>query len=321
MSDNPIPTKAMVVTEQDAKNMQDILGVTPVVLQAMTQLADKFVASGAFPTTVKNPAMAFVMMQAGIELGMKPVQAIQNMFFIHGRLSMYSSALLGLMKGNGLIVKWKELSAKKVVGEFSTAMQPPVDIEFGEEDARRAGLGGENYKKYPQDMYVARCISRAAKLFPELIGASIETREVMEDVVDVEEEKVPLKLMSKTEKRELESHTPASDEVQALFTEMRENGTEEGAEEIRKMITEKSRTPLEAQLLGDAFVQMKDRIAKSKQVEPPAPEAQAEDTAQAALEVFGTAEVVSEEPPKKAKKSAMSPTLAKLFEAANNNKQ
>jgi hypothetical protein len=277
----------------------------------MSDLAKYCIASGAFPSTLKNPAHALVIMQAGVELGIKPMQAIQSMFFVNGKLSMYSSALLGRMKQNGLIVKWIKLSAEEVVGEFSTKDQPAVTLKFGLEDAKRAGLGGTNYNKYPQDMYVARCVSRAAKLFPELVGAPIETMEVMQDVIEMEPaaEGVPEKLISKGEKRvrKAAEEKPLDDDHQTLLDEMQEAKTEVHADAIRAKIVGKARNVESAKQLGTAFVAMKERIAMG--VMAPVKEQKATPVEEDPVAV--AAEVFAEKPSKKS-------VLDKLFESANN---
>jgi len=274
---------------EESNVMLDRTGVNPAMWRMMTELSKQCIVSGAFPAALKNPAQALVVMQAGVELGMKPMQAIQSMFFIHGRLSMYSSALLALMKKNGLIVQWKSLAATGVIAMFSVKGQEPVEISFGIEDAKRAKLSGDVYTKYPQDMFVARCISRAAKLFPELIGAPIEVKEVMEDVIEASEIEatkpqlsVPEKLQSKQEKQTVKKEEKkvaatipeeqrdaqfmANSDIAEIVEEMKCAETDEDFDGVRNMIVKRSWQPDQARYLGDKFVFYKD--SKKKAAEP-----------------------------------------------------
>lgn len=271
---------------EESNVMLDRTGVNPAMWRMMTELSKQCIASNAFPAALKNPAQALVVMQAGVELGMKPMQAIQSMFFIHGRLSMYSSALLALMKKNGLSVEWKILTAKQVTAIFRAKGQEPVQIEFGDEDAKRAKLSGDTYTKYPQDMYVARCISRAAKIFPDLIGAPIEVREVMDDIVEAIESEpvqiqsaVPEKLQSKQEKQvarkgekqaaakitddQRDTQFMANSDIAEIVEEMKCAETDEDFEGVRNMIVKRSWQPDQARYLGDKFVFYKDNKAKA----------------------------------------------------------
>lgn len=286
----------------------------------MKGMAQVFVQSGAFPAA-DNMAKVMVKMQAGRELGMQPVQAIQSMYFVHGKLGMYGQALLALMKKNGLKVKWTEMSAEKVTGEFSAEGQDPVTISFGKEDQQRAKLGGDNYSKYPQDMYVARCVSRAAKLFPELVGAPVETVEVLQDIGPTEalqapvdspapaiEAPLPAKLQTPQEKKEekrvekqVAKAAEETDEDKAMMAdprvaeiveEMNVAETDDDAEGVRQMIVNQSWSVPQAQWLGSKFSAMKDRIRGEVNIPV---EEEVVDTAEAAAEVFGDAPAAPEE--------------------------
>lgn len=282
--------------------------------EVMKGMAQVFVQSGAFPATDNMPKV-MVKMQAGRELGMLPVQAIQSMFFVHGKLGMYGQALLALMKKNGLKVQWKEMTAQKVTAIFSSEEQEPVEISFGDEDAKRAGIFSGNYLKYPQDMYVARVVSRAAKLFPELVGAPIETVEVLEDIapqlpeapVDAQapmiEAPVPSKLQTPQEKKEERraekqavAATQANEADEAMMAEPRiaeiieEMGvaeTEDDADGVLKMINSQSWSVAQAQWLGEKYAQLKGRINGEEEIV---------DTAAAAADVFGDEPAPAQEP-------------------------
>ena len=284
-------------------------------------MAQVFVQSGAFPAT-DNMAKIMVKIQAGKELGIPPVQAVQSMYFVQGKLGMYGQALLSIMKRNGLIVKWLELTTKKAKAEFSSKDQPPVVIEFGEEDAKRAGLFSNNYLKYPQDMYVARVTSRAAKLFPELVGSSIETVEVLEDVhgampvdspaaIDAApaEEAVPAKLQTpkerKAEKKEpevvaendIDKAMLAEPRIAALIEKMKAAQSAGDAENIRKEIVEQSWSTPQAQWLGEHFAAMKEYLASKDSAVVPTQAADDVDLVEATQDVFPTVDPVPTDKP------------------------
>lgn len=281
MADATEPSKPKIFSPEESNVMLERTGVNSAMWSMMTELAKQCIASNAFPAALKNPAQALVVMQAGVELGMKPMQAIQSMFFVNGKLSMYSSALLAMMKKNGLLVKWTKLSSEQVSGLFSAEGQEAVAISFGTEDAKRAGLSGNNYTKYPQDMYVARCVSRAAKLFPDLLGAPIETAEVMEDVVAAQvidapatARPVPAQLQTPQEKKEVkkavkvaiaampdeerDAQFMADPEIASIVEEMQCSENENDFEGVRQMIVDHSWPVDKARYLSDKFVFYKD---------------------------------------------------------------
>lgn len=287
--------------------------------EVMKGMAQVFVQSGAFPST-DNMAKVMVKMQAGRELGMQPVQAIQSMFFVHGKLGMYGQALLALMKKNGLKVKWLKTDAKGAKAEFSAEDQEPVVIEFNEEDAKRAGIFTGNYLKYPQDMYVARVVSRAAKFFPEMVGAPVETVEVLEDIAPqlpespaatprtAIEAPVPAKLQTPQEKKEErlaekraaavgppdeDKSMIADPRVAEILEEMGVAETDEDAKGILEMIVNQSWSVAQAQWLGNKYSIMKGRIKNDS-----SPAAELVDTAEAAADVFGDSPAPAESPEK-----------------------
>jgi hypothetical protein len=134
------------------------------------------VASGLFPD-LRSVAQAQVKVAAGRALGLDPVTAVAQLNVIKGRVTMSAQLMAALIKRSGkydyAVVR---LDATGCELAFAQGGREIGRCSFVEEDARRAGLlRGDNYRKYPEDMFFARCLSRGARRFcPDaLLGAYV----------------------------------------------------------------------------------------------------------------------------------------------------
>ncbi|MFM0263288.1 hypothetical protein [Paraburkholderia sediminicola] len=115
---------------------------------------------------IGKPGNVLVAIQWGMELGLKPMQAMQNIAVINGRPSLWGDAVLALVLASPLceyIEEWEEggtaFCKVKRVGK-------PEDIQrFGAEEAKQAGLSGKQgpWTQYPQRMKKMRARSFAIR--------------------------------------------------------------------------------------------------------------------------------------------------------------
>lgn len=127
-----------------------------------------------------NIAQAAVIIQAGHEMGMQPLQALRSMNFIKGRLTMSVQLQLALAKQNGIKCNIGESTNDKCIVTLSDRDGNSVTTEYAIEDARRAGLvqGGGNWAKYPKQMLRWRAIGDGLRLLcPDIILGMISEDE------------------------------------------------------------------------------------------------------------------------------------------------
>lgn len=151
---NPAPVKA---------DYQQIKGAMPKdVMEAIT-LAKTFHASGMF-THLKSPAHAVPIILAGMEWGIGPFTAMQNISIIQGR-PVTSAQLLGFFaKRAGYETRVVHHTTKGCKLEFYRNGVLQGDSEFDENDASTAGLlGKDNWKNWPKNMYYARAIANGVR--------------------------------------------------------------------------------------------------------------------------------------------------------------
>ena len=172
----------------------------PASFEELSGMAKAFVASGMF-NDVKQLSQAIVKVQAGKELGIPPVYAMQNINMIKGRLCTSANTMALLIKRSGRYnyritehtdttcsITFKELEGDKWV-DVGTSV-------FTMEDARRAKLvfPESAWAKYPRAMLFSRAISQGARLYtPDAIGGVYTSEEIkaIDGPVKDEPEDVP----------------------------------------------------------------------------------------------------------------------------------
>lgn len=107
-----------------------------------------------------KPEDTLVAMMMGNEIGLNPMQAIQNIAVINGRPSIWGDALLALVQNHPSFVSIEESYDPATESATCTVARkggkPHTEI-FSREDATTAGLWGRNtWKQYPKRMLAMR---------------------------------------------------------------------------------------------------------------------------------------------------------------------
>lgn len=140
-------------------------GIQLKTLQEAREFAKEIVESGFAPKGLEKPASVLIAMQMGMELGLKPMAALQNIGVINGRPGIYGDAALALVRGSGLLEGYEEdfvgEEGKDTRGVRITVKrrgQKAASNEFTVADAKRAGLWGKAgpWTQYPKRMLMFR---------------------------------------------------------------------------------------------------------------------------------------------------------------------
>ena len=117
--------------------------LNPTTLAEALQMAEVISKSSIVPKDYQgNPGNVLVAIQWGMEIGLPPLQAMQNIAVINGRPSLWGDALLALCKASPLC----EYITETVDGDTAVCVAKrrgdphPVVREFSVEDAKKAGL-------------------------------------------------------------------------------------------------------------------------------------------------------------------------------------
>jgi hypothetical protein len=139
-------------------------GSNGVQLQSIDEafrFARAVVASGWAPKGMEKPESVMIAIQFGMEIGLTPMAALQNMAIINGRPSIYGDAALALVRSSGLLVAYKESevgeAGKDTHGVTVTVQRKgndPASETFTIADAKQAKLWGKAgpWTEYPRRM-------------------------------------------------------------------------------------------------------------------------------------------------------------------------
>ncbi len=135
--------------------------------------------SGMVPPDYQgNPGNVFVALQMGAELGLAPMQAIQNIAVINGRPSLWGDAMLAVVMAHPAYqsIEEMDLAAITEVGYATCILSrkgaKPHTSTFSVEDAQTAGLWKKKgpWTQYPSRMLLLRARAFACRnVFPDAL--------------------------------------------------------------------------------------------------------------------------------------------------------
>lgn len=133
---------------------------------------------------VGNPGNILVAIQWGMELGLQPMQAMQNIAVINGRPSLWGDAVIGIVKASPVC----EYIVEEVTDTTATCRakrrgEPEQCRTFSMDDAKKAGLQGKQgpWSQYPKRMMQMRARSWALRdVFPDVLRGMPVAEEVMD---------------------------------------------------------------------------------------------------------------------------------------------
>ena len=165
--------------------------------EVMKKMATDMVASNALPKA-DNAYTVMMKMQAGREMGMKPIESIKAFYIVNGVLSIYGDAVIRRLREHG----WTLLPYKESQ-DTCTATICKGDEEFSEtftfQEAEKSGWTKDSYGKLKAGWVDG--INRKRKLrygamstliktyVPEVLGAASDIAEVAVDTVPLYENK------------------------------------------------------------------------------------------------------------------------------------
>ena len=141
-------------------------------LDPMT-VASVFRASGMFPD-IQSEAAAATKIIIGRGLGIADFDAMSGLHIIKGKAVLASNLMAAAIKRSGKY-DYRVVRSDDEVCEidFYSGGQKIGSSSFSMEDAKNAGLGGDNWRKYKRAMLFARCISAGYKTHcPDALGAA-----------------------------------------------------------------------------------------------------------------------------------------------------
>lgn len=169
-------------------------GFAPATLTEAMQFSEHLASSSMVPKAYQGkPADILVCVQWGYEIGLAPMQALQNIAVINGKPSVYGDAALALVQASPLCEGIDEhIDGEGTANPVAVCIarrkgRMPVVCKFSVEDARRAGLWGKAgpWQAYPKRMLQMRARGFALRdAFPDVLKGLITAEEAQDYPTD-----------------------------------------------------------------------------------------------------------------------------------------
>lgn len=161
--------------------------LSPRSLEEALKFADYLADSELVPKDFKGkPGNVLVAIQWGMELGLKPMQAMQNIAVINGRPSVWGDAVLALVLASPVceyVHEWEENGTAFIKVK---RRGKPEDLQsFSDADATQAGLIGKQgpWSQYPKRMKKMRARAFALR---DNFADVLKGIPIAEEVMDIE---------------------------------------------------------------------------------------------------------------------------------------
>ena len=181
------------IATQNQGNMPDLPDVSDDGLDLLVKQAQAMDAAYKIGSALANTAMvpqtfrgkpddATAAILYGAELGLKPTQALQQVFVVHGQPAIYARTMVGLLKSKGYTFETVETSDSAVTVRGTS---PRGEVEESTWTIARADQAGytknAKYKTDPQAMLYAKAASEVCrKLAPDVLLGIKYTAEDLE---------------------------------------------------------------------------------------------------------------------------------------------
>ncbi|PZT35107.1 hypothetical protein A7X93_00430 [Stenotrophomonas maltophilia] len=159
--------------------------LSPQTFDQALQFCDYLADSDFVPKDSKGkPGNCLIAIQWGAELGLKPLQALQNLAIINGRPALWGDAVIALVRSSPLCEYITEADdGSTAVCRVKRRGESEEVRTFSMEDAKVAGLLGKTgpWTQYPKRMRQMRARAFALRdVFPDVLRGMPIAEEVMD---------------------------------------------------------------------------------------------------------------------------------------------
>ena len=183
----------MTTTELATQAKPAAFDLSPQTFDQALTFANYLADSDLVPKDFKGkPGNCLIAMQWGNELGLKPLQALQNLAIINGRPALWGDAVIALVRSSPAC----EYIVEDDSGDTATCRvkrrgEPEQIRTFSMADAKTAGLTGKQgpWTQYPKRMRQMRARAFALRdVFPDVLRGL----PVAEEIMDMPAESKPI---------------------------------------------------------------------------------------------------------------------------------
>lgn len=182
----------------------------------MTKIAQNLIASKAVPKDITNAPQALVKMQVGIEMGLKPMEAIMGLTIINGSVTPWGKTTTKLLRNHGWRIQYVtkmdrgggvEATVTKGDESYTDTLYFDSAVKSGWTHYQNGGLKAGWLEGANREMKLRYgVLSKIIKTYiPEVLGSAQDIAEVAEDYVI---EEIPAETTTKPKTEEVMVATP-----------------------------------------------------------------------------------------------------------------
>lgn len=187
----PIESTAVTVMAPNSSAGRDFLD--PGRWQTMKVAAETFIRSGAMPASIKNAPQLMMVMQAGYEAGLQPIEAINSFYFVNGKLSMYGEMAISQVVRAGHKVEFPDCDAttatcKITRGDDGRTMKTTFTMKQAQDRKLDQGREGKKmpWVMHPENMLKFKAFHMTAKF---IVPDALHGVPLKEELEETEPEK------------------------------------------------------------------------------------------------------------------------------------
>lgn len=159
--------------------------LAPTNMKEAMEFAGLLAKSDIVPKDYQGkPGNVLVAIQWGMEIGLQPMQAMQNIAVINGRPSIWGDAMIALVRACPAFEYITETQTdREATCVIKRKGEPEAVRTFSMEDAKKAGLMGKSgpWTQYPKRMMQMRARSWALRdVFPDVLKGMICAEEALD---------------------------------------------------------------------------------------------------------------------------------------------
>lgn len=192
-----ITSRAMKVHEKNT-----MLAASPEISLKIAEMdyelriADQFIKSGAFPSM--TPEQAFTIIQAGKEMGMKPMESMNGLYIVKGSINPYGKAMVSRLVNHGYRIEYlneteKSVSVRVTKGGFDV-VEKVTDDDPILKRSNAMKISSRNKMRFHGirmiiNFHLAHIFSGVSDMFTEFIDVEDQTKGIDIDRTDYEKER------------------------------------------------------------------------------------------------------------------------------------
>ena len=164
----------LTTTEQPAIGAE-LLPSTETI-ESLWKLCQRLITTGFLPEAIKTPEQAMACALKGRELGLPPMMSWSSIYIVRGKVELSASLMAAMLRRGGVRIEEHETSDVAAELTFHRGEDEKAHVRFTMEDAKKAGLVKDNWRKWPRQLLYARAVSEGARrIGPDLIhGAYVQ---------------------------------------------------------------------------------------------------------------------------------------------------